>query len=307
MMMLRVSPGHYVNSVSAAALGLRGEPAYEVEEPPEPAIKPKNRPAPDADNDTPVFNVAESSRDAPVLFVQRGDEEWHGSRIRGPRGVPVFRYGYDGPSIEWRIKAQEARLTSNRYSGQAANDNIDWPLQKTLKAEGADYHLRLAERYRDLWEAANRPTELRGTDLADNVYLLADIREDESTGARENKGLKKVTGKKARLDMPATRAVAADPDQTKKRARAIPKKWQGDLPLLHAIDCRAELAACRAVLGPAREGFEAIVVHGETFEAVGREHGVGNKTGAKGAGRAIVMMGLQALDQHWGADRRAAA
>lgn len=247
-----------------------------------------------AANDTPVFDVA---REAPRFMDALGD--WSPPRISRTVGIPVFRYGSDGPSVEHRVKAQEAWITSSRYSGQLSNDNLDWPLGKLLRAENNDHLLRIAERYRDLYHAAKEPTELRGKDLADNIYLMSDIREDESTGARENKGLKQAKGKKARLDMPATRAVVADPDKTKKRGKPIPKQWLGDWPLLHAIDSRRELALAQAALGPLRDSFEAACVGGDTLETIGRDHGVGNKTGAKGGGRALVYLGLEVLDEYW--------
>lgn len=245
-------------------------------------------------DDIPVFDKAQA---LPRLWDAQGD--WTPPMIRGPAGVPVFVYGFDGPSVEWRCTAQAARITSNKFGGQAANGNFDWPLQKLLRAEGADYHLSLAERYRDVWTYANQPTELRGTDMADNIYLMARTDLDPSTGKLTGKGIKKVTGKKAKVDLPATRAVAADPDKTKKRAKAIPRKWNGDWPLLHKIDCGRELVKLQAALGYLREGFEAAVIHGWTLEAIGKQHGVGNSVGAKGAGRALVMLGLQAVDEFW--------
>src|SRR5690606_21806305 len=64
-------------------------------------------------------------------------------------------------------------------------------------------------------------------------------------------------------------------------------------------DAGRELAAVQDALGLLREGFEAAVVFGSTLEAIGHDHGVGNKTGAKGGGRAIVMLGLQCVDEFW--------
>jgi hypothetical protein len=254
--------------------------------------------------DRPVFDVAQ---ELPKI-VDDHDGEWVPRSVTVTvRGKPYFRYGSDCPSPDHRIRAGQAWYSSGRYSGQAVNDNVDWPLQKLLKAEGADYHLRLAERYRDMWNAAHMPHDLVGRDLADNVYLMAEIEEDGSTGARKNKGVKKVKGKKARLDETAKRAVVADPDKTKKRAKPIPKKWQDDWPLLHHIDCNRELAEAQAALGPIREAFEAAVVFGEKLETIGREHGVGNQTGAKGAGRALVMLGMQAVDEFWRKPHRRAA
>ncbi|TIL56728.1 MAG: hypothetical protein E5Y79_28400 [Mesorhizobium sp.] len=249
-----------------------------------------------ADNDnTPVFD---RGRELPRLVEPL--TEWAPPHVFAKmRGKPVFRYGADGPSIGHRLSAQAAWTTSGRYSGQHANDNKDWPLAKLLRAENNEHCLALAERYRAMYDAASEPTELVGKDLADNIYLMADMRLDESTGSLENKGPKKVTGKKARLDFQATRAVAADPDRAKRRARPVTRRWNGDWPLLHAIDCRRELAAAQSALGWLREAFEAACVGGETLETIGRAHGVGNQAGAKGAGRAMVFLGLQCLDEFW--------
>lgn len=243
--------------------------------------------------ETPVFDRA---RELPRIVDTDG--EWTG-KPPAPRAKLCFRYGLDGPSLQWRQDAQAARLTSNRYRGQAANDNIDWPLGKLLRAEGEDYLLKVAERYRDMWNAATAPNDLVGRDLADNIYIMSRTDLDESTGTLVDKGAKKVTGKKARLDIPATRAVMADPDKTKQRAKPIAKKWQGDWPLLHHIDCGRELAAARQALGWLRDAFEAAVCHGEKLEAIGREHGVGNPKGAAGGGRALVFLGLQCMNEYW--------
>lgn len=255
------------------------------------------------DNDPPVdeddIAVFDSGRLSTRLLERRKDLEWSPPRATAKsRGKVIFTIA-DGPSVEHRIRAQSAWISSSRHSGQAANDNVDWPLAKLLRAEGNDYLLRLAERYRDMWNAANMPCELVGRDLADNIYLMADIREDESTGTRKNKGVKKVKGKKARLDVPPRQALRTRSEQPKGRSAAVPKKWQGDWPLLHHIDCRRDLSAAQSALGPLREAFEAAVVGGETLEAIGRDHGVGNKAGAKGAGRALVYTGLQCLDEFW--------
>lgn len=257
-----------------------------------------------ANDDLAVFD---SARELPRLFDKRGDGEWRGASVRAPRGHLYFRYGMDGPPLQWRQEAQAARLTSNRYSGQHANANKDWPLGKLLRAEGNDHCFALAERYRTMYDAACEPSALVGRDLADNIYMMADMRLDESTGELVNKGTKRVTGKKARLDVQATRAVAADPDKTKRRAKPIPRKWNGDWPLLHAIDCRRELAAAQSALGWLRESLEAACIGGETLEIIGRAHGVGNQAGAKGAGRALVFLGLQCLDEFWRKPGRRAA
>ncbi|RRI03940.1 hypothetical protein EH240_09580 [Mesorhizobium tamadayense] len=251
----------------------------------------------------PVFDRAQ---ELPRFLDDRGEGEWNHRTTVKVRGKPVFTMA-DGPTIEWRQAAQARRLTSNRYRGQLVADNQNWPLGKLLRAEGEDYLLKVAERYRDMHDAATAPHDLVGQDMADNVYLMADLRLDESTGDLTDKGVKKVAGRKARLDIPATRAVAADPDKTKRRAKPIPKQWNGDWPLLHHIDSTRELAAARSALGWLREAFEAAVCHGETLETIGRDHGVGNPKGAAGGGRALVFLGLQAMNEFWLKPARRAA
>jgi hypothetical protein len=254
-----------------------------------------------ANDDAPVFDRAQ---ELPTYLDQRGAGEWAPVKVRGE---PVFRYGSDCPSPDDFIRAGQAFYSSGKYSGQLANDNKDWPLAKLLRAENNEHCLRLAERYRDLFDAANGPHDLCGRDPGDNIYIMSRTDLNESTGDLIGKGVKKVTGRKARLDGPATRRVVADPDTTKKRAKPIPKKWSGDWPLLHKIDAGRELAAAQTALGMLREAFEAGCIGGETLEAIGREHGVGNKTGAKGAGRALIYLGLQCLDEFWKKPARRAA
>jgi hypothetical protein len=258
-----------------------------------------------ANDNVPVFDVAEENRQLPRLVAKRG--EWCPPRQTAKRGQTVFRFGIDGPSIEHRIRAGVSFYSSGRYRGQHTNDNQDWPLKKLLHTEGNHHCLALAERYRSLYDAANDPHDLIGKDLADNIYLMSRTDLDESTGHLTGKGVKKVTGKKARLDEPATRSVVADPDKTKKRAKPIPRKWNGDWPLLHHIDARRELARAQAALGWLREAFEAAVVGSATLEAIGRSHGIGNETGAKGGGRVLVFLGMQAIDEFWQREKRKAA
>ncbi|WP_163269653.1 hypothetical protein [Chelativorans alearense] len=232
----------------------------------------------------------------PIRLVEsRKDLEWSPTRTTVKlRGKQVFTAA-DGPDDEHRIRAQAAWCSSQRFSGQHANDNQDWPLAKLLKAEGHDHCLALAERYRDLFDAANSSVDLIGKDMADNIYLMHRTDLDESTGKLLDKGAKKVAGKKARLDM-----------HGKQSAKPIPKKWSGDWPLLHRIDANRELALAQAALGWLREALEAAVVGGEKLETIGRGHGARNPKGANGAGRALVFLGFQALDEFWQRRRIAA-
>ena len=241
-----------------------------------------------AESEIPVFD----RRDAIPTIIE-AITEWEPPRSSTVRGVAI-RLDGDGPAIEWRSAAQAARLTSNKYSGQAANDNVDWPLAKLLRTEANTHCLALAERYRDLHDTAARQTQLVGKEVDDTFHLVQRFDEDGKP-----KGLKVVTGKKA--------AVNAQPSRN--RAAPVPKKWQGDWPLLAAIDAKKELAIIRAKLGyvpKILDAFEWSVVDSLTLEEIGKRLGAGSK-GAKGEARARVFDGFELVDRYWRAQDRKAA
>ncbi len=186
-----------------------------------------------------------------------------------------------------------AVYSSNFHEPQAANDNQDWPLAKLLRTEGNAHCLALAERYRDLHDTATRPVELVG-DQATNLNMVENV---DADGRR--KGAKVVKGKKAISDVQPRRNMAA----------RVPKKWQGDWPILAAIDARRELAIMRSKLAyvpKILDAFEWSVVDGLTLEEIGKRLGAGSK-GAKGEARARVFDGFEIVDRHWrSADRKAA-
>ena len=127
--------------------------------------------------DVPVFD----RRDLLPTIIDT-ESEWAPAHRTERRGYPVRLEG-DGPSISWRMSAQAARITSNKYSGQAANDNVDWPLAKLLRTEGNDHCLALAERYRAIEELAYRPTALIGKE-ADNLYMVENLDMDGKSKAQ---------------------------------------------------------------------------------------------------------------------------
>lgn len=237
--------------------------------------------------DIPVFD--RKTTEAPIVDKKA---EWTPPRQNSARGVAV-RLDGDGPTIEWRMSAQAARITSNKYSGQAANDNQDWPLAKLLRTEGNEHCLSLAERYRDLHDTATRPTQLIGKE-ADNLYVVENVDEEG-----KSKGVKVLKGKKASVDLQPAR----------NRAAPVPKKWQGDWPILASIDAKRELAIIRAKLAyvpKILDAFEWSVVDGLTLEEIGKRLGAGSK-GAKGEARARVFDGFEIVDRHWRAQGRRAA
>ncbi len=130
------------------------------------------------------------------------------------------------------------------------------------------------------------------------------VRNEDKDG--RDKGQKVVTGKKAIMDTTARRAVATN-DETKKRAASVPKKWNGDWPILAAIDAKRELAVIRAKLAyvpKILDAFEWSVVDGLTLEEIGKRLGAGSK-GAKGEARARVFDGFGIVDRYWECGRMA--
>ncbi len=239
------------------------------------------------EKDIPVFD----RRDTLPAILDEGEWSPRQTTLK-VSGAPVL-LSNDGPSIEWRLAAQAKRLTSNGFDGQAANDNEDWPLQKLLRTEGKDHCLDLANRYRDLHDTASRPTQLIGKEC-ENLFLVEN-QDDEG----RPKGVKVVTGKKAQVDTQPRRNMAAP----------VPKKWNGDWPILAAIDAKRELAFARAKLAyvPAiLDAFEWSVVDGLTLDEIGKRLGAGSK-GAKGEARARVFDGFGILDRYWSTQDRLAA
>lgn len=200
----------------------------------------------------------------------------------------------DPEDIERFLAAGQAWYSSHFFSGQIANDNKDWPLEKLLNTERNGHCLKLAHRYRALYDTATRPTDLVGSDASENVYL---VRNEDKDG--KPKEVKVVTGRKANFETEPTRKSSAG--TTKQLAAPVAKKWVGDIPLISKIDAVAELAVVRhklAVSDNVISAFEAAVVDGDTLEKIGLDLGFGTK-GCKGAARALIFTGIEIVDRHW--------
>ncbi|MDW9645450.1 hypothetical protein GOB48_27170 [Sinorhizobium meliloti] len=131
-----------------------------------------------ANDNVPVFD----RRDTLPALVD-GTDDWQPTRTRiRARGVTV-RLPSDGPSVERRLALHAVWASSNRYSGQAANDNQDWPLAKLLRTEKNDHCLALAERYRDLVDMAETPL-LAGREATDLYVVHNSDEEGRDKGAR---------------------------------------------------------------------------------------------------------------------------
>ncbi|WLS03108.1 hypothetical protein [Shinella oryzae] len=259
------------------------------------------------EKDIPVFD----RRHMLPAIVDKG--EWAPRRIRiKSTGVTVRMPGDPPPSkpmedlgahdLDMWIRNATAWYSSQWTSGQEANDNTDWPLQKLLRTEKNEHCLDLAIRYRDLHDTAMAPTQLIGREPED----LYDVQNRDKEGRW--KGPKIVNNKRVNPAVPTQRAVAST-EETKKRAATVPKKWNGDWPILAAIDAKRELAFIRAklVYVPAiLDAFEWSVVDGETLEEIGKRLGAGSK-GAKGEARARIFDGFGIVDRYWRRQERVAA
>jgi hypothetical protein len=258
------------------------------------------------EKDIPVFD----RRDMLPAIVDEG--EWSPRRASVKRGTVVLMDGDPVPKIFLSMAPHDeierfrangtAWYASAKFSGQSANDNEDWPLQKLLRTEGKDHCLDLAIRYRDLHDTASQPTQLIGRE-SENLYEVQNVDEEGRP-----KGAKVITGKKASVETAPTKKVAAG-ETARKLAAPVPKKWSGDWPILAAIDAKRELAILRAKLAyvPAiLDAFEWSVVDGLTLDEIGKRLGAGSK-GAKGEARARVFDGFGILDRYWRSHDRAAA
>ena len=251
----------------------------------------------------PVFD-----RGATPTVIHTTCEEWQpprkANREGRSRGDVVLMNGEPLPKIFLSVaSASEVELfcrngqawyASQDYRSQHANDNDDWPLQKLLRTEGNDACLALAERYRDLHNTATQPVALVGREPVD-LYEVQNRGKDGRW-----KGPKMVVGKRANVDTAPTRAVGST-EETKKRAAPVPRKWQGDWPILAAIDARRELAYLRGKLGfvpKILDAFEWAVCDGLTLAEIGQRLGAGSK-GAKGEARARIFDGFEIVDRYW--------
>lgn len=243
-----------------------------------------------------VFDGVE--QDDVATFDPRGDGEWTPRRLKAGPSVTI-RLPNDGPTVEHRIYSWTSRLTSGRYSGQAANDNVDWPLAKLLRKEKRLHRLDMAERYRALHEAAHAVVELKGSDPSE-LAVAHRLDVDPSTGALVDRGVRKVRSAANDNDAPFIQGgLRTDHRHPRPLSKPTPKAWQGDAGLLSKLDAQKILVPAQDALGPIVFAFEAAVVGNDTLEKIGHDHGVGNSVGAKGAGRALVMLGFQLLGQHW--------
>jgi len=207
-------------------------------------------------------------------------------------------------------KKRLAKLDAKRpaWTTCPANDNQAWPLAQWLRKDGNEVLLKVAERYRAMYDASMVEAPLIGAmpDASMSAPLDQRVhnREDGSVGY---KGVRKVKGAVARFDgddgtskiIPMDEGVRAEMQKgtstfPMRPQTPVMKKWNGDVLINAAIDSRKGIRRLQAKLGPLVEPFEDAVLHGETLSAIGERKGAGGKTGGV-AGRVLVMMGLEVV------------
>lgn len=206
--------------------------------------------------------------------------------------------------------AQRARLAERAKIGKdwdgSSSDYVAWPLAKALLADGNKDLLKYAMAYRRIYDQAKSEAVLggKGVSLGDGVALdrYSYVRPDGTVvykHARQSRA--------AHVDIPA-RHYSAPPkaenldlysnDPTSQPAAPVknwsnvPKPWDGDRPVNDMIDAQRELARLQARLGHLCEPFEMACIDGATLAEVGNSVGIANRSGAQGAGRALVHTAL---------------
>lgn len=207
------------------------------------------------------------------------------------------------------IRKQKTRITTRQsigdgWDGKADNDNVNWPLVKALFAEGNHDLVKYAIRYRQIEASATSDQQLTGTTPTEGDYLV--VAHETSFN---HKG--EVVFGRVRRSLSAEAIGDTPPRQASRTGETVmhasapvAKKWNGDRKVNDMIDDRVLLARLRTRLGVIVEPFEDLVLHGKTYEAVGRLMGIGNHAGAKGAACAMAHLGLIAVRDELGEIRR---
>lgn len=206
---------------------------------------------------------------------------------------------------EWEaVHAQKKRLAERAkmgkdWDGKADNDNIAWPLATALIREGNKDLLKIAMAYRRIYDQAKSEATLGGNGVTmRDGFSLDRYSYLRSNGDIAYKHVRQKEG--ANIDIPAKRYVVppshenvrGDGDSAPRDSGKVPKPWNGDKPVNDMIDAKSRLVKMQWRLGYLCEPMEMAVVDGATYRAVGNAAGVANRTGAEGAGRALVHTAL---------------
>lgn len=211
-------------------------------------------------------------------------------------------------------KKRLAKLDAQRpaWATCPANDNQAWPLAQWLRKDGNEVLLKVAERYRAMYDASIVEVPLIGTMPEEAMSAPLDQRvHNREDGTVGYKGVRKVKGAVGRLegDDGTSKVIPMDEDvraEMQKGTSTFPmrprapamKKWNGDRLIIAAIDSRKGIHRLQQKLGPLVEPFEDAVLHGETLSTIGEERGGPRNAGV--AGRVLVMMGLEVVQRELG-------
>lgn len=207
------------------------------------------------------------------------------------------------PSKDYRRLSErlQKRQSIGGVGAVPANDNQAWPLAQWLRKDGSTALLRVAERYRAMYDAATMETPLIGT-MPDDVFAVEQRHSVSSkTGRLKRDGPRRakhtaIIGDGTFKVIPIDEDVRAEIESGQstfkmKMAKPVMRRWQGDNLINAAIDSRVGIRRLQAALGPLLEPFEDAVLHGETLAAIGERKG-GNSVSSAPIGRAFVMDGL---------------
>ena len=208
-----------------------------------------------------------------------------------------------------RRRIERRQSIGNDWDGRAANDNIAWPLAVALVKEGNTELLKYAMMYRRIHTAAKSNALLGGSavSLGDGMALDRHIHV-KSNGSIAYKHVRQSTA--ASVDIPAQRKSITDAetqlssDKSESGYTGIPKPWRGDVSVNEMIDAKQKLPRLQSALGYLCEPFELACIDGKTLAEVGATVGVSNRSGAQGAGRALVHTALITLRDILGDLRR---
>ncbi|MEJ5026357.1 hypothetical protein [Brucella anthropi] len=199
-----------------------------------------------------------------------------------------------------RRRIERRQSIGNDWDGRAANDNLAWPLAVALIREGNTDLLKYAMMYRRIHTAAKSNALLGGS----SVSLGEGMALDRHIHVRPNGSIayKHVRqSAAASVDIPARRATVTDSEAQLSSEKSesgytnVPKPWRGDVPVNEMIDAQRKISRLQSALGYLCEPFELACIDGKTLAEVGATVGVSNRSGAQGAGRALVHTALITL------------
>lgn len=207
------------------------------------------------------------------------------------------------PSADYRRMSAILARKQSFGDPRADNDNQDWPLAELLRRDGNEALLRVAERYKYIYESAQYVPKTVGT-VADDFWSPEQRHGIGQDGVLRNKGAKSGkrdiplgdgTAKVAAISDEVAEQIMKDGPVTFPRRPKMPVmgKWNGDAALIAAIDARPLLYRLQTALGPLMDPFEDAVIGGMTLTDIGKNGGIGQH--AAGAGKFAVMLGLETV------------